>query len=219
LKKHLPYLILLLYAKVFSQQAKTIDTDGYSITNEMISEYFNDPNEIKAGGFRSLEKIWFTNTQRTETIIIYPCTDYFRCYCWHFYNNEIPKPIFETLRLYSKKDKDWDIASAGETEENIDAFIKQAIVIDSQYFKTNKGLKLGDSKQKALTIYSSKPDNIKTLDGIEQYEWNFIGDISIEEGIDEPNGKPIAKNSFGHHVTLFFKNNKLVGIILINDIP
>jgi hypothetical protein len=33
------------------------------------------------------------------------------------------------------------------------------------------------------------------------------------------NGKPLARNSFGHKINMFFLDNKLIGLILYNEIP
>jgi len=54
--------------------------------------------------------------------------------------------------------------------------------------------------------------------GIEKLEWEFIGDMMYNKNIDLK-GKPLAKYSFGYQVIMYFKKDKLIGMILYNDIP
>jgi len=53
---------------------------------------------------------------------------------------------------------------------------------------------------------------------MEELEWNFIGDV-FYDGKSDLHGKPLAKDSFGHHVIMYFKKSRLIGLILYNDIP
>jgi hypothetical protein len=96
-------------------------------------------------------------------------------------------------------------------------FLNQTKKIDQVYFSTNKGFRLGDSKFKAIKVYG-QPDSVSTTKGIERCEWDFIGDI-FYDGKTDLKGKPVAKNSYGHQAIMFFKANKLIGIIFHNDIP
>ncbi len=56
------------------------------------------------------------------------------------------------------------------------------------------------------------------VDGdVEINDWNFVGDVFLENYNDKINR--YAKNSFGYKVTMYFRNDKLIALILMNDIP
>lgn len=55
-------------------------------------------------------------------------------------------------------------------------------------------------------------------DEVEKLEWEFIGDESYDRKSDLK-GKTLAKDSFGHQIIMYFKKDKLIGLILHNDIP
>lgn len=76
--------------------------------------------------------------------------------------------------------------------------------INSKYFTSDKGLRLGDNKEKILKIYG-QPDKRTTSKGIEVLEWNFVGDL-LYDGKEDLKGKPLAKDNYGHQAYLLFKN-------------
>ncbi len=76
---------------------------------------------------------------------------------------------------------------------------------------------MGTKKQKAIDVYG-KPDKESMNADFEKLEWEFIGDI-FYDGKTDLKGKPLAKESFGHQIIMYFKNGKLVGQILLNAIP
>lgn len=86
--------------------------------------------------------------------------------------------------------------------------------VDSSYFKSNKGFKLGDLRSKAIAEYG-QPNLVKYNDGIEMLNWTFIGDM-FYDGKQDLKGKPLAKDSYGHQVRMYFKNEKLIGVFLHN---
>lgn len=130
------------------------------------------------------------------------------------------------MELYvstNKFDTVFDSASFQLKKKYFDGFIKTSKFIKQSYFTSNKGFRLGDSKTKALKIYN-KPDKIRKENGIEKLEWDFIGDndllvhLATKEKIDLK-GKPVAKDSFGHKIIMYFRENRLIGLIILNEIP
>lgn len=110
-----------------------------------------------------------------------------------------------------------EVASEKQKRQDFDGFLKQTTKISSAYFTSDKGFKLGDTKQKAIDIYGT-PDKQSMNVGIEKLEWEFFGD-TFYNGKTDLKGKPLAKDSFGHQIVMYFKNRKLIGQILHNDIP
>jgi hypothetical protein len=53
---------------------------------------------------------------------------------------------------------------------------------------------------------------------VEKYEWDFVCDI-LHDNKTKLKRNILAKDGFGHQITMFFRNNKLIGIIFHNDIP
>jgi len=211
------YIIALLLFLHCNAQEKLFEVDGYPVTDKMIRDnYGKDNNRKNVGDVFSLEKVWFGNKAIGQTLIFELYTDGHRFITWHFYNNDIPAALAETIEMHLESG---ELAENKQVAAALPKFTKIAVSIPENYFETLKGLGLGDTKEKALAIYNSKPDNITNTNGVEKYEWSFVGDISISEGYSKADGKPVARDSFGHNVTLFFREEKLIGIILLNDIP
>jgi hypothetical protein len=120
----------------------------------------------------------------------------------------------------SKFDNVFDTATFGQKQTYFNGFIKLANKINQHYFTSKKGFKLGDKKEKAVKAYGY-PDKCISIDNIEKCEWKFEGDYVESEEI-HPKAKtngPLAKNSFGYCVTMYFRSDILIAMILSNDIP
>lgn len=195
-----------------------IDVDGYSVTNEMFSTQRVNANsgfEKESGQTLSLDQVWFSNDILKQTLIFELYTDYHRLISYQFYNSDIPLDLIEEISLANKDREQADIA---QKLKDFSGFLKQAKNIDDSYFVTEKGIKLGDTKQKVLSIYGGVTHE-KILDkGVEKLEWEFVGDEVYNSKMDLK-GKPLAKNSFGHKVTMYFQKGKLIAQILFNEIP
>lgn len=192
---------------------KRFIVDDYPLADEMFGNGDNG-REINSGDIVSVDKAWFTNDELGQTMVVEVYTDNFRMAEFHFQNQDIPKALIKRMELHTKEG---ELASQQQKEKNFKGFIKTAIRISKKYFTTKKGFKLGDNKQKAMQVYGS-PDRKTIDDTIEILEWDFTGDL-LYDGKSDLKGKPLAKDNYGHQVTLFFRNNKLIGIILHNDIP
>jgi len=214
--RYLTLMMVLLSAFAFGQE-RLFTVDDYPVTDGMIrSNYKGAMNAMQEGDVLSLEKSWFTDETTAEVLVFQLATDNHRLLTWHFYADDIPTDLSDTFEMHVDGG---ELATKKQVRESIPKFIKLAKEIPARYFISIKGLKLGIKKKKALELYKSKPTSITAKDGIEKYEWSFEGDLSIANGFSKDDGGPIARDSFGHTVTLFFKKDRLIGIILFNDIP
>lgn len=201
---------------VISDTIKKIIVDDYPITNAMLlrqSEH-NPYFEIKSGKSISHDKAWFGNDTIMQTLVFELYTDYHRLVTYHFLNNDIPTDLINRMELHIEGG---ELASDKQKLKEFGGFLKQTTKINSPFFITDKGFRLGDTKQKVVRTYGN-PDKQAITDGIEKLEWSFIGD-AFYDGKTDLKGQPLADNSFGHQVIMYFRNEKLIGQILFNDIP
>lgn len=203
-------------ATVISDTVKRFVVDDYSVTNAMLVDKKSNNSSYKkqSGKIYSFDKAWFTNDTLNQTIVFELYTDYHRLVTYHFYNNDIPAELIDRMELHVNGG---GIATKSQKLQDFHGFLNQATKIDSSYFVTNKGFRLGDTKQKA-TESLGNPDKQLMNGGVEKLEWAFIGD-ELYDGKSDLKGKPLAKDSFGHQIVMYFKDGKLVGLILYNDIP
>jgi len=184
--------------------------DDYPVTNEMLGP---NAHSRKSGEITDGEGAWFSNDTLKQTLVFVLYTDYHRLVTYHFLNNDIPFGIIKRMEL----SKDGELASDNLKQKYFRGFLAQTTKIGKSYFITKKKFKLGDSKEKAIKAYG-KPDKISVGSGVEKYEWNFVGDILYDEKT-KLKRNILAEDSFGHQTTMFFRNNKLIGLIFHNDIP
>ena len=196
---------------------KRFVVDDYPVTYEMMAEQKVDNYSSyskTSGKTKSLDKAWFTNDTLKQTLIFELYTDGHRLVTYHFYTNDIPIDLIDRIELHTDNG---ELADKQQKIKNFKGFLNQAVKIDKKYFITDKGFLLGDNKQKIIKVYG-QPDSKTEKNGIEKLEWDFIGDI-LYDGKEKLNGKPLAKDNYGHQAYLFFRNGKLIGQILHNDIP
>jgi hypothetical protein len=173
-----------------------------------------DARSRKSGEIADVEGAWFSNDTLKQTLVFVLYTDYHRLVTYHFLNNDIPFGIIQRMELHTAVG---ELASDKLKQKYFKGFLVNTTKIGRSYFKTNKGFKLGDSKEKALKVYG-KPDKTTIVNGVQNYEWDFAGDI-LYDSKTKLKRKILAEDSFGHQTTMFFRNNKLIGIIFHNDIP
>jgi len=201
--------------KTFIDTFQRFEVDDYPVRRNMLTCNDNSSTcEIKYKDIISLDKVWFTNDTLKQSLVFEMYTDGFRVAIFHFNNNSIPTELIKRVYLSTIDGKS---ASDKQKLENFKGFIPLARKLNSSYFKSNKGFKLGDSKEKVVKVYG-KPDSIKSKNGFEEYEWDFTGDI-LFDGKEKLKGRPLAKDNYGHQAIMYFKNNRLTGLVLHNDIP
>ncbi|WP_276134178.1 hypothetical protein [Polluticoccus soli] len=195
---------------------KRFNVDDYPVTIEMLRDTSsnNSSHKMQSGKLFSFDKAWFRNDSINQTLVFELATDYHRFETFHFYSNQFPADLMKQIGLNTEGG---ELANEQQKITDFKGFVNQAIPIKSSYFVTNKGFKLGTTRQQAVNVYGS-PDKQSIVDGIEKLEWEFIGDELYTEKIDLK-GKPLAMNSFGHQVTMYFVKGKLTALILFNDIP
>lgn len=199
----------------YSDSIGRFEVDNYPVPDEMLNCIDSSSIcEIKYKELISVDKIWFTNDTLNQTLVFEMYTDKHRLAIFHFYNASVPAELIKRMELSTL---DREMATDKQKLENFMGFLSSRRKINSNYFKSDKGFKLGDSKENIINKYG-RPDKVKISKGIEEYEWDFIGDI-LYDGKESLKGKPLAKESYGHQASLYFKNNKLIGVFLHNDIP
>jgi len=196
-----------------TKNQKEFVVDDYPISEFMLTS-ISPYDEIKSGALISDDRVWFKNDVLKQNIIIDLYTDLFRLNIFHFYTNDIPCEIINGIELNKSNG---DFATYPEKRKDFNGFLEQAHSLPSNYLTSNKGFRLGDSKENILEHYP-EPDSIKTINDIEVYIWNFFGDVFVNE-IQKSNNRTIAKNSFGNTTKLYFKENKLIAVHIHNEIP
>lgn len=189
----------------------TFRVDDYPIKNEMFNGNYG---AAKSGEIVSYDKVWLTNKSINQTLVFELYTDYHRKVTYHFDNLTIPDELVNRMELHIEGG---ELATKKQKIKYLNGLIEQSLEIDENQFVSEKGVSIGISKIKAVEIYG-EPDEEKIDSEFEILKWEFIGDAFSDNKIEDSK-KPIAKDSFGHSVTMFFKNSLLVGQILFNDIP
>lgn len=59
---------------------------------------------------------------------------------------------------------------------------------------------------------------LHTPDGVTVLSWFFEGENSWD-GKTDLHGRPLAAGSFGHTLTMCFRNNQLIGLAINNTVP
>lgn len=196
----------------FKDSFPTFEVDDYPITTEMLRKINRTDGilKYKSGKTVSYDMAWFTDSD--QTVIIQLATDYYRFNTYHFLNEDVPEDLIYDIGFNTENG---DLATNKQVKIDFTGFLDESEVIDSRYFHTNKGIELGIDQQKAISVYGN-PDSIATLKGVRKLVWSFYGD---EEYLNESTEKPRAKNSFGHKITMYFRNDKLIAQKIFNDIP
>lgn len=185
--------------------------DDFPVTNTMLDDNKGKVinNKVDTGN-----EAWFTNQKLEETLMFELHHAHYRKTIYDFYTASVPDAFLKEMRLYTAKG---DTLNVKQEAKYLPVLVKAATVIEPSYFTSLKELKLGASKEQALHFYHN-PDSVTQPDGYERYEWNFPGDMYYEER-STVGGKPVVKDSFGYKVIMYFKNDKLEGMIMHNAIP
>jgi hypothetical protein len=209
-------LLLFIASSGYAQTAGRIIPDNYPVTNDMLKGNYG---KKQSGDLISFDKAWYTNDTLGQTLVIELYTDYHRFQLFHFYNNDIPESLIDRMEFnFAVSKSSYDTASSQKKQELFPGFLTSGTKIAQRYFTTEKGFRLGDKKDKAIKNYG-QPDTCYISNGIETCEWRFKGDYTDEETPLPISKKPLAEKSFGYGVTMYFRKEKLIAMILFKDIP
>lgn len=190
---------------ITSDTILTFIADDYPVTDEMLEEYT---------ALQRSDIVWFRNRGLNESLVFELYTDRHRFVTYHFFTDDIPDAVIDRMQLFYNLEEG---VSRESKRKYLTSQANAANEIDIPYFTTNKGFQLGDRKEQSIMMYGT-PDQTVLEDGIEILKWHFVGEI-LYDGQTDLKGKPLAKDSFGHTVTMFFRKTELMAIILFNDIP
>ena len=203
-------LISLLFSSQFNQDTtyhQRMD-DNYSITDSMIIENYRE--DLSNQSIFTLDTETFKNDSLNQVIIISLNTDFYRSDIYHFYQNDIPKYLMDYCKEHIQLNR-YDIDANKELVE----IIKNGMDINSHYFITERGCKVGMTQKEVLNIYG-KPLQEKTDDTLKILIWKFYG---IEDYIHKKNiPKELVLNyrDFAYTLKIYLKNG-LVNFIHINN--
>jgi hypothetical protein len=198
-------------SKLRSDSLVILAVDNYPIDDSLFKGNYG---MIESGEIHSIDKAWFTNDELQQTLIIELYTDYHRSMIYCFDSKNIPSALLRRMYLYQSGNK---IATYELKEKHLKGLVSQAIKLERSRFVSNEGISIGMFKANAKARYGS-PDKRAIEEGLEVLEWEYVGDTFYDPSVS-PQKNVIAKDSYGHTVTMFFKADKLVGYILNNHIP
>lgn len=190
----------------FPYREGTFIVDNYPITDKMLKE--NRQKMVKDDLSSNLEL--FVSNDKKEFLAFELYTDYHRMLTYHFKTDEITN-ILDRIELGRNH------ADENDKQKYFQKLISKSKPADFEKFISNKGIQIGLDKKKLIEIYGISHKQ-EVAEKVEILKWEFIGDI-LYDGKTELNGKPLAKDNYGHQVTIFLKNGKVIGQILHNEIP
>ncbi len=209
--KHFIIALLLFSAFTLQGQLKPIVPDDYPVTNEQLRIH----PTIVIGEIVSLDKAWFKSNSSEDVLIFELYTDLHRLQTFHFNTKEIPEHLLNELELHTLVNNAYMTIGLNEKKIHVTEFADSAKIVDASYFDTKKGFSIGTKKEMFLECYGD-PAQCFNAEAYEICIWRFDGDRN-DAGTNP--GKPLAENSFGYNVTAYFKERKLIAMILFNNIP
>jgi hypothetical protein len=155
--------------------------------------------DIKCGKLNSLNKEWFISHDREQSLVLELATDDYRLVTYHFLNNDIPKPLIDRMELHVDKKSFFDLAKLNHKKRRFKDFLDSAVQIDTSYFVSLYGFRLGDNKSRILNRLGD-PIQTSVDNGIEQFDWQFHFEFGYKI----------------QHTSMFFRKEKLIAVILYN---
>ncbi len=131
-----------------SDTIEKFEVDDFPITNEMLANKTSKYSSYKkqSGQTFSFDKVWFRNDTLKQFLVFELYTDYHRLVTYHFLENEIPNDLINIMELHVDGGK---LATYNQKSKDFKGFLKQATKINSYYFISDKGFRLGDKKTKS----------------------------------------------------------------------
>jgi hypothetical protein len=212
MKKYLFFLFLFVSLNAAAQSASTSFTvDDFPVSDQLLKD---NRKKINIDVTIPDEFVFIKNTTLKQTLAFELYTDLHRYKTYLFYNNEIS---YELLKLFYFPLTKGKYQTIKERKALFEKISSHAGEINTKYFTSHKGIKLGDSKEKILRLYPAgytEHESESCNGDCEILQWKFTGEL-----LDEKENLPVAQNSFGHEVTMIFENDKLTVLVLTNEIP
>jgi hypothetical protein len=171
----------------------------------------------KIDDFFIVDQAWFVNDTIKQVLVISIATDLHRMQLFSFSYDEFSPIFLNEIAIYKSNQGISDLIENPRKQSLIPLFIDSARKAPVIYFKTHKGFSLGDCKEKAIKVYGN-PHTAVTVNSIEKLTWEYDGD-GEDPNFKVADNKLIANNSFGNTVVMYFRNNRLIGLSLFNEIP
>ena len=149
---------------------------------------------------------------KSQQVIFIALGGYPRPVIWHFYANKIPDELIQRYSSFVKRNK----INIDVTKKIKDS-IKNATIVQKQYFTTKKNFRLGTSRKEAVSIYGELTKETKTNYGTKLI-WDYYGLHTT--GNNVKNHEELLKNNkFGFSLEVLFRNDKARFIYIRNEIP
>ncbi|KFF02788.1 hypothetical protein [Chryseobacterium luteum] len=191
---------------------KPFFADNYPVTDKMLGKpTANRP--VTTSHLRSENTAWFTNDSLKQTLMFILFSDNSRIVTACFDNNNVPSELIKKKDFSDFSDHNNYPSSEEDRLLYYKEFFSTAKKIDTKYFTSNMGFKIGDSKEKAIKKYG-KPDSIRVVEGFDKYFWNPAGAQITRQNVPEKDLLLIDEKK--QFITMYFKNNKLATMILDN---
>ena len=203
----------LIFLFTISFSNKYIIPDDYSVPDSLIKDLIEEKSDLDL--FR-LDRVWFKNDSLNQVLIFELYTDYYRMSTYNF-NKDF---LFDYFLINHNPHRKIKTDKFKNTENKIkfyERFYSNSKDINQSFFKTNNGLSLNQNKDEILNILGN-PDKLEKIVDFEYLEWNYDGELNNTYFGDTLTGT-IAKDSWGFSYKMYFKNNKLIGLIIDNEIP
>ncbi|MEM7373120.1 MAG: hypothetical protein AAF587_31140 [Bacteroidota bacterium] len=192
------------------KSARSLIVDDYPFTEAELKDGYQP---LKTNDCISYDNAWFYNDSLEQVILVNLYTDFHKMGIYHFSTQDIPPALLSQLPLH-QPNGEW--ASEQTKQDNLPQMIQQGQALPASFFTSNNGFRIGTHQMEAIHQYGS-PHQQSKLGEFELLVWTYQGDFMAP--YTEVHTYPMAQNSFGHQVHMFFKEELLVGMILINDAP
>jgi len=193
--------------------------NDYPITDEMImNAYTINRNGHINDMMEPDPSVIFKDNESQQIIFINLHANLHRLYISHFYENEIPDELIQIYTSYAKlNDKDIDV------KKRIKDLIKNATIIEKEYFTTKRNFRLGMNSKEAISIYGEPTKKIEN-NNVTKLIWNYDRLVygkfprGVKVGVDISE-ELFNKVGYGFILEITFRDDKANFIYMVNMFP
>ncbi len=161
---------------------------------------------VKSGEIVAENQIWYKNDSLNQVTVATRDDGIER---WmHFYKDQIPDSLINNMILLLENG---DTATLAQKRKDVAGFVNQAVDVENssaEFFESVQGVKLGDPKSKAITMYGI-PDEVVNAEGYERLDWYFVGVEFFYPQLDASDTK-LVSDCTDFSVIQYYKGGKLV---------